>query len=338
MKSRPEIRKLLRFFHKESFKEKKKIGLALGSGSARGLAHIGVLKVLESNSVPIDYIVGSSMGAFIGALYAGGLSVKQLEDIACNVDWKLTTKMFAPTLPWNGLVAGNQIREFIKTLVGDININNLKIPFAAVATDVMNGEKIVIEQGSLVEAIRASISIPGIFIPVQYENRFLVDGGVANPVPVDVVKTMGADIVIAVNVTPSLAPALQNITLPDETPQKHAQQALTAPVLNTRLARYVQDKVHLNHIVTFVEHLTEKKQILGKKFNGPNIVETIMQSIGIMENEIIQLQFEKCRPDILIKPAVDHYGLMDFTKANELIDIGEEAAVGAIPLIKQLVN
>jgi len=335
MKPWPEIRKLLRPAHKEASEKEKKIGIALGSGSARGLAHIGVLKVLEANKIPINYIAGSSMGALIGALYASGLSVQQLDDIACNADWKLTAKMFTPTLPWNGLVSGNRIRDFIKTLVGDININDLKIPYAAVATDVNTGEKIVIQQGSLVEAIRASISIPGVFTPVQYGGRFLVDGGVANPVPVDVIKSMGADIVIAVNVRPSLEPALQNIVLPDETPKKQKQQDLTATVLNTSLARYVKYKIDTSPVVTFVDHISEKKEALGKKFSGPNIVETIMQSVGIMENEIIQLRFENSPPDILIKPAVEDYKLMDFTKANELIDLGEKAAEDALPLVRQ---
>ena len=318
--------------------KKKKIGLALGSGAARGLAHIGVLKVLTANQIPIDFIAGSSMGALIGALYAGGLSVEQLQEIACNTDWKLTAKMFTPTLPWSGLVEGNRIRQFIQTLVGDRNFTDLKLPFAAVATDIQTGEQIIIENGSLVEAVRASISIPGIFTPVRHQNRFLVDGGVVNPVPTDVVRNMGADIVFAVNVASSLDAAVHEVTLSDEIPKKRTQQALTSTILNSRLAAYVKDKIDFRGVVSVVESLSEKKELLEKKFSGPNIIETIMQTISIMENEIIQMRFELNPPDILIKPAIENYGLMEFYKANELIKIGEDAAQEALPLIKQLVN
>ena len=317
---------------------RKKIGLALGSGAARGLAHIGVLKVLEANRIPVDFIAGSSMGALIGALYAGGLSVEQLQEIACNTDWKLTAKMFTPTLPWSGLVEGSRIRQFIQTLVGDRNFSDLKLPFAAVATDVQTGEQIIIENGSLVEAVRASISIPGIFTPVRHQNRFLVDGGVVNSVPTDVARAMGSDIVLAVNVTCSLDAAVQEITLPDETPEKRSQQALTSTILNTRLAAYVKDKIDLSGLVSVAENLSKKKELLKKKFSGPNIIETIMQTIGIMENEIIQLRFEQNPPDILIKPHIEGFGLMEFYKAKELIKVGENTAQEALPLIKQLVH
>ena len=318
--------------------KKKKIGLALGSGAAKGLAHIGVLKVLVANHISVDFIAGSSMGALIGALYASGLSIERMEDIACNTDWNLTAKMFTPTLPWAGLVEGNRIRQFFRTLIGDKNFDDIKLPFAAVTTDVQTGEEIVIENGSLIEAVRASISIPGVFTPVRHQNRFLVDGGVVNPIPVDVVRNMGADIVIAVNVTSSLDAAVQEVTLPDETPKQRTQQALTSAILNTRLAAYVNDKVDLSGVVSVVESLSEKKALLEKKFSGPNIIETIMQTISIMENEIIQMRFEQSPPDLLIKPPIESFGLMEFYKAKELIKIGENAMEPVIPLIKQLVG
>lgn len=318
--------------------EKKKIGLALGSGAAKGLAHIGVIKVLEANRIPIDFISGSSMGALIGALYSSGLSVAQMEDIACNTDWKLTAKMFTPTLPWAGLVEGNRIRQFFRTLIGDKNFDEIELPFAAVTTDVQTGEEIVIENGSLIEAVRASISIPGVFTPVRHQNRFLVDGGVVNPVPADVVKNMGADIVLAVNVVSSVDAAVQEVTLPDETSKKRTQQVLTSAILNTRLAAYVKDKVDLSGVVSVVENLSEKKASLEKKFSGPNIIETIMQTISIMENEIIQLRFEQHPPDILIKPAIESYGLMEFYKAKEIIKTGEKVMKPVVPLIKQLLK
>lgn len=222
--------------------------------------------------------------------------------------------------------------------MGERNFNDLKLPFAAVATDVHTGEEIIIENGSLVEAVRASISIPGVFTPVRHQNRFLVDGGIVNPVPADVVRTMGADRVIAVNVTSSLDSTVQKITLPDETPEKRTQQALTSTFLNTRLTAYVRDKVDLSGVLSVVENLSKKKELLERKFSGPNIIETIIQTISIMENEIIQMRLKQNPPDILIKPPIEKYGLMDFYKADELIKIGENATEEALPFIKQLVD
>ena len=179
---------------------KKKVGLALGSGAARGLAHIGVIKALEEYNIPIRMIAGTSMGALVGAAYATGLSGTELEEIACTINFRTIAKLFLPTLPITGLVDGKRIEDFLKALVGDVNIRNLKIPFAAVAADIESSEEILIRDGSLIGAIRASISIPGIFTPAKHQNRYLVDGGLLNPVPVDVVRNMGADFVIAVSV------------------------------------------------------------------------------------------------------------------------------------------
>jgi len=318
--------------------KKKKIGLALGSGAAKGLAHIGVIKVLEANQIPVDFIAGSSMGALIGALYSSGLSVAQMEDIACNTDWKLIAKMLTPTLPLAGLVEGNRIRQFFRTLMEDKNFDDIKLPFAAVTTDVQTGEEIIIENGSLIEAVRASISIPGIFTPVRHQDRFLVDGGIVNPVPADAVRNMGADIVLAVNVVSSVDAAVQEVTLPDETQRKRTQQTLTSAILNTRLAAYVKDKVDFSSVVSVVESLSEMKELLEKKFTGPNIIETIMQSISIMENEIIQMRFEQNPPDIFIKPPIEGFGLMEFYKAEKIIKAGEDATEPVVPLIKQLIK
>ena len=220
----------------------------------------------------------------------------------------------------------------------DKNFDDIKLPFAAVTTDVQTGEEIIIENGSLIEAVRASISIPGIFTPVRHQDRFLVDGGIVNPVPADAVRNMGADIVLAVNVVSSVDAAVQEVTLPDETQRKRTQQTLTSAILNTRLAAYVKDKVDFSSVVSVVESLSEMKELLEKKFTGPNIIETIMQSISIMENEIIQMRFEQNPPDIFIKPPIEGFGLMEFYKAEEIIKVGEDATEPVVPLIKQLIK
>ena len=176
-----------------------KIGLALGSGAARGLTHIGVLKAIEEKGIQIDYISGSSIGALIGAVYAIGMPVEEIERIALQTNWKLMAKIFSPTLSLSSLVNANYLSEFLSTWFGNKTFNDLKIPFSAITTDIQTGKMVVIEKGDLLSAIRASISIPIIFSPVTLGKYKLVDGGLVNPTPVDIVKKKGMDKVIAVN-------------------------------------------------------------------------------------------------------------------------------------------
>jgi len=182
---------------------RKKIGLALGGGAARGLAHIGVLRVLEKEGIPIDLIAGTSAGSAVGALYARLRSADYLKTAAVNMDLRQWARMVDPALPHSGLIKGKRIIDLLKShLGGDIDFNDLNIPFACVATNVFTGEEIIIDEGKVLEGIRASISIPAIFTIAKWKNHFLADGGLVNPVPVSVVKKMGADFTIAVNVIP----------------------------------------------------------------------------------------------------------------------------------------
>ena len=183
---------------------RKKVGLALGSGAARGLAHIGVLEVLEREGIPVDMIAGTSVGAAVGALYAQGKNASQIKGLAMNMGWKKLVPLVDLALPRTGLIGGRRVKELMRSIVDDIEFADLKIPFVCVATDIMTGEEVVINQGSVLEAVRASISLPVIFTVVKREGRYLVDGGLVNPVPVSVVKQMGADVVIAVNVIPDV--------------------------------------------------------------------------------------------------------------------------------------
>lgn len=186
--------------------QNRKVGLALGGGAARGLAHIGVLEVLEKEAIPIDIIAGTSAGAVVGALYAQGKDASQMKKLALDLSWKRLAPLVDPSLPKTGLIKGKKIKDLLTLLIGgDIQFSDLKIPFACVATDIETGEKVVIDRGSVPEALRASISIPAIFTVVKWEGRYLVDGGLVDPVPVSVVKQMGADFVIAVNVIPEVA-------------------------------------------------------------------------------------------------------------------------------------
>lgn len=182
----------------------KKIGLALGGGAARGLAHIGVLEVLEKEGIPIDMIAGTSAGAAVGALYAQGKDTSAIKSLATELTRKRMASLTDLVLPRTGLIRGKKIRDLIESIIGgDLKFSDLKMRFACVAADIMTGEEIVFDHGSVLEGVRASISIPVVFTLHKWQGRYLVDGGLVNPVPVSVLKERGMDFVIAVNVIPS---------------------------------------------------------------------------------------------------------------------------------------
>jgi len=186
-----------------------KIGLALGSGGAKGLAHIGVIKVLEENNVPIDYIAGSSIGALIGGFYAATRDIKEIEQIALKTNWRQMLSLIDPSLHL-GLLVGEKVRYFIESYIDKIHFKNLKIPLSVIATDIKSGEVVSINEGDVASAIRASISFPLVFEPVKREMKLLADGGLSLPVPVDTVRKMGAGIIIAVNLDDDYFSAEQN--------------------------------------------------------------------------------------------------------------------------------
>ncbi|MFC2033977.1 patatin-like phospholipase family protein [Chloroflexota bacterium] len=189
---------------KKSDSKRKKVGLALGGGAARGLAHIGVLGILEREGIPVDMIAGTSIGAVIGAMYAQVKDVNRIKDLALDLSKKKLSFWLDPTLPKSGLLRGRMLENTVKSVIGGINFNDLRIPFACVATDIYSGEEVVIKERSVWDGIRASSSIPGLFTVVKWEGRYLVDGGLVNPVPVSIVRDMGADFIIAVNVNPDI--------------------------------------------------------------------------------------------------------------------------------------
>lgn len=175
-----------------------KIGLALGSGGARGFAHLGVIKVLTEHQIPIHLISGSSMGALVGSFYGAGLDIHRLYKLAIAFKRKYYLDF---TVPKMGFIAGKRLKELIRLFTHGKTIEQLDIPVAIVATDLIKGRKVVFQQGSIADAVRASISIPGIFVPERIDGQLLVDGGVIDRVPVSVARDMGADIVIAVDVS-----------------------------------------------------------------------------------------------------------------------------------------
>jgi NTE family protein len=177
--------------------KRKKVGLALGGGGARGMAHIGVLKILEDYKIPIDMIAGTSIGAVIGAMYSAEPNAKKLEKEAIETDWK---SLFDYTISKRGLIKGNKLYDFFKERFHGMEFKDLKIPLYVTSFDLEERREVVFSKGDLAKAIRSSISIPGVFFPAENERRILIDGAVKDIIPNEILRKKGADIVIAVNV------------------------------------------------------------------------------------------------------------------------------------------
>jgi NTE family protein len=182
-------------------REPARIALVLGGGAARGFAHIGVLKILESNGIPIHLIVGTSAGSFVGSLYAYGLNAYQIQKLSLDIQ---RSDIADFTIPDNGFIKGDLLEEYVNRMLRNTTMEKLRIPFYATATELPNGKETVFGTGNTGKAVRASCSIPGVFNPAMIGNKMYVDGGVVSPVPVDAAKRLGADVVIAVDISSDL--------------------------------------------------------------------------------------------------------------------------------------
>jgi len=178
-----------------------RVGIAMGSGAAYGYSLIGILKVLEREGIYPDVIAGTSMGALVGSFYASGKSPKELEEIALTITKAKLWSLADFTLPRSGVLVGRELIAFLKSVIGDVTFDQLPTPFACVATDIRNGQEVILKEGPVAEAVRASLSLPFFFQPYYQEGRYLVDGGLVNPVPTSVIVNLGADILLSVNLT-----------------------------------------------------------------------------------------------------------------------------------------
>ncbi len=202
------------------------IGLALGGGGARGLAHIGVLRVLEEEGIPIDLLAGTSMGGLLGCLYAAGLSAAEMQEEALRVcNTRSLVRLTDPSLLHGGLFAGTRVEAYLESLLGERGFGDLRRRMAVVAVDLVTGAEVVLSEGLVVPAIRSTIAVPGFFAPVEMDGRVLVDGGVLNNVPADVARSMGAEVLIAVDVHGDYSGTAAS--------QVGALRRLTAPVRET---------------------------------------------------------------------------------------------------------
>ncbi len=276
------------------FSDRAKIGYALGGGGARGLSHIGVMKVLEEHGIYPDVIAGTSIGALVGALYASGLRAGDIER-ALRLDLRRLAMLADVRLSLSGLVQGKRVASALKSFLGDLDFSDLKIPFACVATDIVHGQQIVLRSGPVISAVRASISVPGLFTPVNVRGRYLVDGGLVNMVPVSTCRDMGAEYVVGVNVIPDPAGRIHE---PEDDQEDEEQEE------STRESR--------------------QRKTRTPKSSSPNVVKVLIQSLYIPGYRIAMENLEDA--DLAISPEVGNIGFFQFDKEVEAIEAGEKAA------------
>ncbi len=298
-------------------KRDQKIGLALGGGAARGGAHLGAIKALEEEGIQVDFIAGTSIGALVAAAYATG-TLNHLEGFTRNLDWQKMARFYDVTLPISGLIDGRKVMRFLEELLKGHSFSTLSHPLAVVACDLNDGHEVDLCEGNLVEAVRASISIPGLFRPVIKNGEILVDGGLVNPVPVSVVRQMGADIVIAVDLNHKAKSSGTNQTI------MSPEDARTNASGDKKL------KNKSNPLMKKLEALEasglSRIRAWREKETVPNLAEIMMLSLDVMGTQVKEARFREDPPDVLIQPTVDHITFLEFHRAKELIDIGYEEA------------
>jgi len=315
-----------------------RLGLVLGSGSARGWAHIGVLQVLREEGVQPDVVCGASIGALVGAAYAGGELDRFAEwvlglgmrDVFGFMDFKLS----------GGMLKGEKLIAFWRSHFADFDIENSPLPFAAVATDLHSGAEVWLREGSIADAVRASIALPGLFTPVQLQDgRLLVDGGIVNPVPTSLARAMGADIVMAVDLNADILHRhMQPLAVQGPQDEPEPAEAPPQPAADAE-AETEEDmpgwRERLRH------WLPERAAHAGgprPRPRPPSVLDVVMTSVAIMQMRITRSRMAGDPPEVVITPSLANLGLLDFHRADEAIAEGRRAAQAALVQLRRFMQ
>jgi NTE family protein len=298
-----------------------KIGLVLGSGSARGWAHIGVIRALEEAGVVPDIVCGCSIGALVGAAYASG-NIDSLETWVRELDWWSIVRVMDPAIANGGFIGGDSLMKRFGEHLSVRNIEELPRTYAAVSTNLRTGEEVWLRSGPLLDAVRASIALPGLFTPVRVGEHWLVDGGLVNPVPVSLCRALGADVVIAVSLNGDI---IGRHLEKYQSVQKEKRKESTA-VWGQFLAR-----LNLSAEENNFGGLVAKKEP-----PGPGLFDVVASSINIMQDGITRSRLATDPPDVLVTPRLARIGLMEFDRADEAIKEGRRAVEQALPQLAQL--
>jgi NTE family protein len=303
-----------------------RIGLALGSGSARGLSHIGVLDALIEAGIEPDVICGTSIGALVGAAYVAG-QLPALRHWAESATWRQVVRLMDVRLMGGGLIDGKQVVALLRRLGIDAPIESYGKRYAAIATDLESGREVWLQTGPIHDAVRASIALPGIVSPSQIDGKWLVDGGLSNPVPVSVCRALGAEVIIAVNLNGDLV-------------ARRFDKARPSPVMatpsrvSTELFRRVLGRGLGARAEPAVEVLADP---LARIPTAPGYLDVLANSLNIMQDHITRTRLAGEPPHVLLVPRLGNIGLMEFTKAREAIAEGRHCVQHALPLLKRYV-
>jgi NTE family protein len=297
-----------------------RIGLALGGGAARGFAHIGVIRTLAARGLLPDVVVGTSIGAVVGGLYAAG-HFDTLETWARELTPRRVLGYLDISLSGSGLMGGGRLAALLKDTVGDVDIDELATRFAAIATEIGTGHEIWLTRGRLADALRASYTLPGIFAPVRLGGRWLVDGALVNPVPVAAARALGARLVIAVNLNADLYGRGTTIA-------SHGSDVADAT------GQAAQQRRGLRRL--FGPEQMIKRQLIGE-MGRPGISTVMVEAFNIMQDRITRARLAGDPPDVLITPRLGNIGLFEFHRAREAIALGAEAAEKALEPIEEAI-
>ncbi|MCH9000521.1 MAG: patatin-like phospholipase family protein [Proteobacteria bacterium] len=292
-----------------------KIGLALGSGVARGWAHLGVLRALERYGFGPDVVAGTSIGAMVGGAYLAG-HAEALEDWARALTKVRIISYLDFRIRAGGMIGGRHLFQAMQEHLGDTTIEALGKPFVAVATDLVTGHEVWLREGSLIEAIRASFSLPGVFPPVRMNGRWMVDGALVNPVPVSICQALGAQMVIAVNVNADII-------------GKGRRSDLGVPTIagfdllqEIEAGKKVAPGSKLGALT---------RRVFRREPSQPSLFGVMISALGIVQDRITRSRLAGEPPDVHITPRLGHVGLFEFDRADEIIDEGEAAVERALP-------
>ena len=304
-------------------KKKPRIGLALGSGSARGWAHIGAIRALEERGVKPDLVCGSSIGALVGAFYASG-ELDKLEKWVTSLAW--TTVLRLMDLTWRGgLIRGNRIFNLFRTTFEDRDISELPVMYGAVATELASGREIWLREGRVLDAVRASCAMPGLFTPVIRNDAMLVDGGLVNPVPVSMCRALGADVVIAIDLSwGKLGPYRSRGRGKSET---RSDEGAVAP---REMPGWI-GRVRTG----WLERMKKK---VKDEVTMPSIFEVFTTALDIVEMKVARSRLAGDPADVMITPLLPDFGTMEFHRAAEAITEGRAAVDRMGPLIDQVLG
>jgi NTE family protein len=308
-------------------KNNKTVSLALGSGGARGYAHIGVIETIEEKGYKIKSIAGSSMGALIGGLYAVG-KLEEYKQWVLNLNYYDIYKLLSISLVDGGLVDAEKVFDKIKTFIGDVLIEDLPIKYRAVATELKTQKPIVFEEGKLIDAIRASIAVPTIFIPVYKEDKILVDGGVLNPLPINLTSNDQTDLKIAVNLDANI----QNKYIIDIPKEQLSREEMLYNEFNSLLNRTetILPKELLNVANRYRLHWRDKKKKEEKNSSKQDISSILRMTLDTAQTVLSKYYIQNNKVDIIIKISRVSCSFYEFTKAYQMIEIGKMATKEAL--------